>query len=87
MAKILMEKEVIEGEELKTLLEELHKTNGKTHNAKEIYQQILTLPNFWRSSGSFGLGNSSIFSFCSIGTFDNRQAIYCLYGNDTYWLC
>ena len=29
MAKTLMEKEVIEGEELKILLEELHKTNGK----------------------------------------------------------
>jgi cell division protease FtsH len=29
MAKTLMEKEVIEGDELKKLLEELHKTNGK----------------------------------------------------------
>ena len=31
MAKTLMEKEVIEGDELKKLLEELHKANGKKH--------------------------------------------------------
>ncbi|MCF6157678.1 MAG: ATP-dependent metallopeptidase FtsH/Yme1/Tma family protein [wastewater metagenome] len=37
MAKKLMEQEVIEGEELKKLLEELHKSNGKEHDLKNIY--------------------------------------------------